>query len=748
MIEAIKNIGEYAAKGSLKRDEFLYGICKKVPSEKIKKYKNKQFKFKQYVVILNFDTTQSKIKIDLEPVSSETEKKYLFVGNAKANNSIFYISIGSFNALVTEVFNNISKIADDNFLKFINPILNDFFTPYSIEGKNKEKAYQIKPDRFDFFDKKIEEIKGQITEVLSKINNISTKTKLKNEIGFNKLWKDITGEEYKINNKRYSEALDEMDLNEIRDQIVNDCNNVITNPVEFLLRKYMPGNNGSLQVDKLEKDLISSLGDNFSEKNIAFFTVKKDGILLCQTDEYKQMIYDEKITELFNAKGDYKKNYNPSGTCSICAKEKIPTTSNVTNLDFKFYITDKKGFSSNLDDKFTKNYNICKECYQYLMLAENFVDEKLNTKIGDMGVYLLPQFILKVKDFDIDNFSDCLKNTNEVLANIESMKNSQKEWEKFVEYFQDNKNSFVINYLFYDKEKAAFKILKLIKDVPPSRLDLIKKIEENIDQLVDSHFEGDKRLKIDLNRIYGCIPVKKEKIGTAKYLDIIEAIFSDRKINYGFLINQFVEVLRIIKFKTAGYNISNDQYNPDLTTKTLQLNLLLLFFKKLNILGGTDMKQPKSNIEYQEMLPDEIKDYWENLELYEDERKRALFLLGYLIGEIGHRQSVKDIKNKPILNKINFQGMGIEKLIRVLGEIPDKLRQYDILQYNEKIYSACHMLMDNHINSWKLSNQENLFYTLSGYAFSNYIAWQRVKKKKEDNIKQLEDDIKRSEENG
>jgi CRISPR-associated protein Csh1 len=729
MIEAIKNIGEYTVKGSLERDKFLYGICQKVGPERPNK-KDKSTPFKQYVVILDFNTFQKKIKIDLEPVSRETARKYLFVGSEIRHKLYCSISTKYIERLLTSTLSELKEILNSNLKKCIENILNDFFTIYSIKEKNKKEVlYLIKPDSFDFFDKKIEELKRQIDEVLSKIDKISTKTELDKEVKINKLWKDITGDEYKINNKK--------DLEAIKKQISNDCNKFRENPTDFLLRKYKVDLKKELKekVKNLKDDLIFSLGDNFSEQNIAFMTVKLDGNLLCQTDEYKQMIYNEKITNIFKKDGSYKGNYNPSGICSICAKEQIATTSNVTSLDLKFYINDKKGFSSNLDNKFTKNYNICKECYQYLMLSENFISQKLNARIGDMNVYLLPQFLLKVKNMDIDNFSECLKNTNNIIVNINSIKDLQKYWKKFIEYSQDNKNSFIINYLFYRPSKRGdFKILKLIKDVPPSRLDLIKRIEEYTSRLVDSHFEGDKRLKIDLNRIYRCIPVKivkNEKIGTAKYLDIIDSIFSDRKIDYGFLINQFVEALRIIKFERDGYNIwnKNSQNNPDLTTKTLQLNLLLLFFKKL---GGMDMEEPKSNIEYQEMLPDEIKNYWKSAVIYEDERKKALFLLGYLIGEIGHKQSAKDIKNKPILNKVNFQGMGIEKVMRVLCELPDKLRQYDILQYNEKINSVCHILIENHINRWKLSNQENVFYTLSGYAFSNYTSWQRGKKKIEE----------------
>ena len=92
--------------------------------------------------------------------------------------------------------------------------------------------------------------------------------------------------------------------------------------------------------------------------------------------------------------------------------------------------------------------------------------------------------------------------------------------------------------------------------------------------------------------------------------------------------------------------------------------------------------------------------------------------------------------------------MGIDKVRRVLNEIPDKLRQCNILQYNEIIHSACHLLMDNYIKKWELSNEENVFYTLSGYAFSDYARWQRYKRGTEEKIKQTENDIQKAEEAG
>lgn len=217
MIEAIKNIGDYVVKGSLTRDAFLDSLCQKVPSEKSNK-KDKNNPFKQYVIILNFDTSQKKIKVDFEPVSSETEKKYLFVGSEIRHKLYCSISTKYIERLLRDTLSELKEVVTGELKKSIEAILDNFFITYTIkENETKvERFYLVKPDRFDFFYKKIGELKRQIKEVLSKINGISTKSELAKEININKLWNDITGDDYKINNKKYSEALKEMDLIKIK----------------------------------------------------------------------------------------------------------------------------------------------------------------------------------------------------------------------------------------------------------------------------------------------------------------------------------------------------------------------------------------------------------------------------------------------------------------------------------------------------------------------------------------------------
>lgn len=693
MIEAIRKIGEYAIKGNLTNDTFLNGICLKVP-ETTQNKKDRDSPFENHVVFLNFNTQTKKIEINFEKVNAggkESGKEYLWVGNFKGNKPAVNITSNKVDNILTKSLPLMMDRVDKKLKKYAETVINEFFNKKDFINKNKrELRYYVKPDKFAFSDETLRKLK----ELENKLISSNTKEEVDKQI------KDLTKE--------------------------------------------------------ITKNLLSLINLKFNE--VALYTIKINDQFVCQTEQYINMIFDEKIGTLFNGTGDYKDNFQ-KGMCSICGEGGTATTSNVTNLGFKFYITDKLGFSSNLDGKFTKNFNICKECYQYLMIAENFIDgdDNLRTRIGGLRTYVIPHFIFKVDNLDVEAFSKYIKSSTNSIANLDSLREFQNKLEKFREY-EAEKNNFIVNYMFYHRPAGSseFKILKLIKDVPPSRLAFIRSKVQEIANLVDGNYGGNRNLKIDLNQVWGCTPIKKGEKGSysgfSRYLDILDAIFSDKRVDYDFLINQFTETIRIIKFEREGYNIWDSKikrYQPDFTNKILQLNFLLLFFSKLKVLGGLNMgEMSNTNIGKVEagMLPKEILDYWSDVVLYEEEQKGALFLLGYLVGEIGNAQSSTGHKKKPILDKINFQGMGTDKLMRLADDVLEKLRQYDRLQYNEDTYSMLKLLMDNNINGWNLSNQENVFYVLSGYAFSNYLVRKRSKDKYFEELKKVSEYIEKAKE--
>jgi len=194
---------------------------------------------------------------------------------------------------------------------------------------------------------------------------------------------------------------------------------------------------------------------------------------------------------------------------------------------------------------------------------------------------------------------------------------------------------------------------------------------------------------MDLNKIGRCMPLKRKKtgeqLGSARYLEIIDSIFLGRELDCSSLIDQFMEVARILKFERKGYNVSNEGKLED---KLLQQNFLLTFLKKMEILGGEKMEEKNTaGGECGGKIPEEIEGYWHDVGIYSDNRKKALFLLGYLVGEIGREQSSgRDRGKEPILEKINFQGMGREKILRLKNDVFVGLKNYRLLQYDEGIF--------------------------------------------------------------
>ncbi len=114
-------------------------------------------------------------------------------------------------------------------------------------------------------------------------------------------------------------------------------------------------------------------------------------------------------------------------------------------------------------------------------------------------------------------------------------------------------------------------------------------------------------------------------------------------------------------------------------------------------------------------VPEDVRDYC--LEMNYSEPALALFVLGLLIAEVGNQQSRERDGKKPILNKVNFNGMDKARIIRLSNEIVKKLREYKVLKYNEGLYQVHKNLLEKTLVNWNLNKQNALFYLLSGYAY-------------------------------
>jgi len=454
--------------------------------------------------------------------------------------------------------------------------------------------------------------------------------------------------------------------------------------------------------------------EGLNKKGIALFTLKIDDQLMVNSPEYKRYLENSKIETLFSDK--------KTGICHLCRKENV-TTQNMTRLSFKYYITDKIGFSSGLQkNAFFKNFSLCKKCYKKLLVGESFVKNNLRTYFAGTNLYVIPKFIFSTP-FSMDRLKKWAEYINVSFSSSATLEKLKKFLSALKNYpeFEEEKNNFILNLLFYKKTQSEFRIFKLIKDVPPSRLDILQREEAEIYDIGVKLFGESNRWYLNPGGIYYLLPVrteggKKESVDYKKVLEFYDALFSAKPVSYRSLIKQFIGLACVYRFERfANYNIKSKNPDIDIIYAILRANLLLLYLKKLKLLEGSDKMQEELNLS---LLPKDMGDYLEEMEY--KKTQTALFLLGYLIGEIGNAQWSKESPTKPILNKIIYQGMNTGKLLRLTNDIFEKLKQYRKLSYNERIFGVMKRLLDENIQNWDLSDQENVFYVLSGYAYNTY----------------------------
>ncbi|MBD3184933.1 TIGR02556 family CRISPR-associated protein [Candidatus Poribacteria bacterium] len=458
--------------------------------------------------------------------------------------------------------------------------------------------------------------------------------------------------------------------------------------------------------DETQKYIESQrqLGDS----EIGLYTVFLDGENLAQSTDYKNFLMQENLLP------DFDDTYQAK--CFVCHNESN-LSYDVAKLKFKYYIKDKISFSSRFEKDFSKNFSFCKPCYMYLSAGENFIQNKMKTAMGRFQVYVIPKFLFNVKmsSEDIDGFGDYVIFSFNAAKNFKGMNKFNGLLQSYLKYQESYKNSYTLNFLFYQENNSEFRILRCVKDVNPIRLRTLTKTTNDIGIIGKKLLRESNSWNIDLGKIYFLTPIRISKGAPKAYKDLLvlySNILSGGEVSYYSMIRQFTELIRIYKFeKFSIFNI-NTEGNPlwEMSMAVMECNLFMLYLRKLELLkGGKYM----SEVDLKSIGLDDDRMQEFVTEMGYDDTRTAMFLMGNLIREIGYRQGGKE----PILEKLNYQGIDARRLLRLTNEIFEKLKQYKVLKYNKSIFSAFKRLLDLYINDWPLDDQENVFYILSGYSY-------------------------------
>lgn len=447
---------------------------------------------------------------------------------------------------------------------------------------------------------------------------------------------------------------------------------------------------------------------------IAIYTIFINDKALAQTKEYREVVVDKKLGGKPKKKGKTNEL-----VCSMCNS----TSSDIGDtkkLSLKFYTTNQVIFSSDLTGDYTKNMVLCEECLNNIMAGENYIKDNLNTNIAGLSVYLIPHFIFgqPLDKNSLDNTTKWIKNSFNTVKNIKSIekfKEHATSEKKLEDEIEDKNSYFLLNILFYKRVNQATKIKRLIKDINPSIFDEIYKSQSKARQVYEKAIDKSLKTFLGLESIYYLTPIRIKDGEMQQYNNLLymyDAIFTKRTLDKKVIIKSILDAIVIKYLKKEGYNIKAGE-NNEIRDMVIQSGMYLKFLEYLGCIKGSEKMDVTKLI-----VKDDIKNYIDNMSYNEEET--AMFLLGYLMGEIGNCEYKRAKEGKkPILNKLNYSGIDKNKIIRLSNLVFNKLRQEKILTYNEIIYNQCKQLIDENLNHWKMDKSENLYYILSGYSYSS-----------------------------
>ncbi len=428
-------------------------------------------------------------------------------------------------------------------------------------------------------------------------------------------------------------------------------------------------------IDQLKKQ-TSDLNGFYS--NIKLYTISIDGNLIVDDNEYKEILLNSlSLDDLI---------YN-DGICFICGK-KTKVTSDTKKLSYKYYNTDKHSFASNIKD-FSKNFQMCKDCYNSIISGENFIKNNLATYLG-YNILVIPEeipFVQKNIDIKVD-IKEAFKLVNSAINNnidsIIKLENNALSITGPDEYF--------LNIIFYIPNNSSFKIIDMITEIPVSR---IKEIDGALVRTYNNYSD-----LLQSNKYFNIGDFRKMvTLYTKESISMVKRIFTATPIQKAELIKRFN--------KYNSSNFFNSGKSKFVYKDILKQNAYIKF------LGEIKSIKEEKNMENEEF---EEKMGYSNVE-------EALFNMGFAMGEIGkYLYASKEIGKNPLLDKINFQGMNFRSIFRFGNAIDEKIQQYDI--HSKKLPDSLkifHEVLSRYIvnkEKWPLSDDENVFLIMTGYSLS------------------------------
>ncbi|MDW8003061.1 MAG: TM1802 family CRISPR-associated protein, partial [Deltaproteobacteria bacterium] len=460
-----------------------------------------------------------------------------------------------------------------------------------------------------------------------------------------------------------------------------------------------------------------------------FTVVVDDGkslIELAKTEGYRDFLYADIRLE----------HQLASGVCSACQEK----TDVVPDPDFprgsllKMYITDQPGFISNIPSDnakktkaLLKNFPLCPNCLTHLLIGHQFI---ITTSSLSSSIYenKLKAFVIPYSRIRAKRIKEWLS-LYEARWAFEAVTKIERDLEEWDE------QNYYITIIFGSGEQANFRFYGAIREVPLTRLSLyereIRQLKSELANCIALE-QIESFPKLDMGSLGNLIPLRtavNRVVEIEPLFSFFKAILKGEPIPPNVIASTCLTYAKIILYeKMRGYTVKPGKSRKvGFCTGVIAYKLLDTVIRRMN----ADMQR----IEIPELreLPGHIKEIMNTLGLVE--WQRPLFLLGYVMGEIGARQIAERAEKgefPPIIRKISFDGMNRERVVRLSVEVSEAMKNYGVTG-GDALLAWSYAQLGIQENIVRLNDPVlNVFHILSGYAYATLLHIGRKKEQAEE----------------
>ncbi|ADG07366.1 TM1802 family CRISPR-associated protein [Kyrpidia tusciae] len=460
-------------------------------------------------------------------------------------------------------------------------------------------------------------------------------------------------------------------------------------------------------------------------------------VVLSQHPNYLALVRRVNHLEEDSATGNVqgKRVGNAEHVCSLCLR-RSPGVSSKYSKDLsrtginKIFTTKTINYASDIEVKgHDRVYGICNACYQKLRSGEAVIERKFRSRIAGEAAFILPEGVSETLEYQyLERIRD--------IGDFAFKARDAAEWIRSVEAEAAEAGGlYTLNFVVYRTDGKSVTVLQTIEDVPLLRFHRIMHLFADATDRLRPHLRA-----LSLGSVYHLIPVRKTEKGQVdvqRVVNFYKNLLCGERIRINTLMGYASEALdkgfrQLSKPKIDNYeNLGLRYYTggfEDFYIKHTVMSYLGLFrvCQELGILngsvfhweyekGGENMgEQPPTG---QMSLVESAEEFLERQGFMSE--ARALFYLGAMMNRVAWKQYKKNHKSKPVLNKINFQGMTRRDILRLYEEVLDLAKYYfeGLPLYMEQFIERFHNYFGTLEKAWPLSEQANVFYLMAGYGF-------------------------------